>query len=78
MEEPNRAEDILDMVIATCDGHELREEDEIIHRGRENTEAEENGKGDPLLYVTENIARGILCIIIGCGLLAVPLQLIQA
>ena len=55
MEEANRADDILDMVIATGDGHELCEEDEIVHGGRENTEAEENSKGEPLLYVTENV-----------------------
>ena len=66
------------MVVTTGDCHELCKKDEIINGSRKNAEAEEDGKEEPLLNMAEDVPRGILGIKVGCGLLAVSLQLIQA
>ena len=71
MQETNGANDILDVLVARTDGHEFCEEDDVVHRGWEHTETKENGEEKPLFDVAYNIARGVLCIIEGCGLLTV-------
>ena len=66
------------MVIATSDCHELCKKDKIINGSRKDAKAEEYGEEEPLLDMTEDVPRGILGIKVGCGLLAVSLQLIKA
>ena len=43
MQEANGSNDILDVIIARTNGHEFCEEDDVIHRGWENTDTKENG-----------------------------------
>ena len=77
MQEANGSNDILDVIIARTNGHEFREEDDVIHRGWENTDSKENGEEEPLLDVADNITRGVLSVVEGCGLLAVLPKLVQ-
>ena len=77
MQEANGSNDILDVIIARTNGNEFGEEDDVIHRGWENTDSKENGEEEPLLDVADNIARRVLSVVEGCGLLAVLPKLVQ-
>jgi hypothetical protein len=57
VQEANGSDDILDVIIARTNGHEFCKEDDIIHRGRENTDSKENGEEEPLLDVADDITR---------------------
>ena len=78
MQEANGTNDILDVIIARTDSHEFCEEDEVIHRGWENTETKENGEEKPLLDVADNIPRRVLSVVESCCLLAILHELVQA
>ena len=77
MEESYRPDDVLDVVVPTCDGHNLGEQDQVVCGGREDTKTKENGEEKPLPDVAQDVARGVLGMVVGLCASAISLQLLQ-
>ena len=78
VDKTNRANHILDVVVPTCDGHDLGEQDKVVCGGGEDTKAKENGEEQPLSDVTQNVPRRVLGVIVRLGPPTVSLQLLQS
>ena len=76
-EESYRPDDFLNVVVATCDGHDLGEQNQVVCGGGEDTKTKENGEEKPLPDVAQDVARGVLSMVVGLSASAVSLQLLQ-